>query len=87
VFGPGNGAAGDDGDLDAKFDIVERYFHIAAYRMTRSYVPFDDIDKLFVVLRKRPYSPTAARRFSLQQAVRCYEFFEFMRVPDTGDTR
>src|SRR5439155_7920490 len=26
VFGSGAGGAGDDGDLDAKFDIAERYF-------------------------------------------------------------
>lgn len=76
VFGPGTGGAGDDGDLDAKFDVVERYFEVVAWRMTRTYVPFDDIDKLFVVLRKRPYDPAARRVFSLPQAIRCYELFE-----------
>ena len=77
VFGPGGGGAGDDGDLDAKFDIVERYFEVVALRMTRSYVPFDDIDKLFVVLRKRCYDAARQRRLSRERAVQCYEWFEF----------
>lgn len=87
VFGPGTGAAGDDGDLDAKFDILERYFDLVAYRMTRSFVPFDDIDKLFVVLRKRPYAAAASRRFSLQHAVGCYEWFEVREHSGVGGAR
>jgi predicted O-methyltransferase YrrM len=69
VFAPGKGAAGDDGDLDAKFDIVERYFEVVKFKMTPCYVPAFDIDKLFVVLRRRAtYRGDAVRTFNLSEA-------------------
>jgi SAM-dependent methyltransferase len=69
VFGPGRGGAGDDGDLDAKFDIVERYFEVVKSKMIRAYVPAFDVDKLFVVLRRREnYQANVQRSFSLSEA-------------------
>ena len=74
VFGPGKGGPGDDGDLDAKFDIVERYFQVVRTRMTRAYVPAYDIDKLFVVLRRREtYQGNALRSFKLANAKLRYD--------------
>ena len=52
VFGPGNGGAGDDGDMDAKVAIMNRHFDILRYRMVECYLPPLDIDKLFIVARK-----------------------------------
>jgi SAM-dependent methyltransferase len=75
VFGPGKGGAGDDGDMDAKFDIVERYFEVVRYRMTQRYVPAFDIDKLFVVLRRRrTYQAAAQRTFRLADARQRYDY-------------
>jgi SAM-dependent methyltransferase len=69
VFGPGKGRAGDDGDLDAKFDVVERYFEVVKSKMIRAYVPAFDVDKLFVVLRRREsYQANVQRSFSLSEA-------------------
>ena len=69
VFGPGKGRAGDDGDLDAKFDVVERYFDVVKSKMTRAYVPAFDVDKLFVVLRRREsYQANVQRSFRLSEA-------------------
>ena len=69
VFGPGAGGAGDDGDLDAKFDIAERYFAVLRHKMTQTYVPAFDIDKLFVVMRRRHhYEADAVRTLRLSDA-------------------
>lgn len=69
VFGPGTGGPGDDGDLDLKFDIVERYFELIDTGMHRTFVPAHDIDKLFVKLRRRAsHAPDATRRFALDRA-------------------
>jgi SAM-dependent methyltransferase len=75
VFGPGKGGPGDDGDLDLKFDIVERYFEVVRHRMTECYVPAFDVDKLFVVLRRREaYRPDAQRTFRLESARQRYAY-------------
>jgi len=75
VFGPGAGAPGDDGDLDAKFEVMERYFELVDSKMTRAFVPTQDIDKLFVVLRRRPaVLATVTRQMNLAQARLRYEF-------------
>lgn len=75
VFGPGKGAPGDDGDLDRKFDIVERYFEVVKLRMLPAFVPAYDIDKLFVVLRRRPsYQSNAKRTFNLASAITRYGY-------------
>lgn len=75
VFGPGKGDPGDDGDLDAKFDIVERYFEVVKAKMTRCYVPAFDIDKLFVVLRRRQaHHEGAIRTFSLSESRQRYAY-------------
>jgi hypothetical protein len=54
IFGPGQGGPGDDGDLEQKFDIAERYFAIEKVKMVCAFVNEGDVDKLFVVLRRRP---------------------------------
>ncbi|MFN7711260.1 MAG: class I SAM-dependent methyltransferase [Curvibacter sp.] len=73
VFGPGTGGPGDDGDLDRKFDIMERYFELVDASMHRSFVPAHDIDKLFVRLRRRAaYAPDVQRSFSLAHARTLY---------------
>ncbi|MFN7641136.1 MAG: class I SAM-dependent methyltransferase, partial [bacterium] len=73
VFGPGTGGPGDDGDLDRKFDIMERYFELGDASMHRSFVPAHDIDKLFVRLRRRAaYAPDVQRSFSLAHARTLY---------------
>jgi 2-polyprenyl-3-methyl-5-hydroxy-6-metoxy-1,4-benzoquinol methylase len=73
VFGPGSGGVGDDGDLNEKFDVIEQYFYVVNYHMTRKYIPLIDIDKLFVVLKRRSaYEPTARRTFELEQAKQVY---------------
>lgn len=75
VFGPGKGTPGDDGDLDRKFEIVERYFEVVRHRMLPAFVPAHDIDKLFVVLRRRPsYQENAKRTFSLAEAKKRYAY-------------
>jgi SAM-dependent methyltransferase len=75
VFGPGAGGPGDDGDLDAKFDIAERYFEVLRHKMTRAYVPATDIDKLFVVMRRRDrYEPAAIRTLHLSEARERYAY-------------
>lgn len=75
VFGPGTGAAGDDGDLDRKFDILERYFELHDSKMTKAFVPSQDIDKLFVVLRRRPQVLSyVQRRMSLHEARKRYTY-------------
>ena len=53
VFAPGKSAVGDDGDFDAKMQIMNRYFEIERYRMVRCYLKHgvEDLDKLFIVAR------------------------------------
>ena len=75
VFGPGRGAAGDDGDLDSKFEVMERYFELVDSKMTKAFVPCHDIDKLFVVLRRRPeVLRTVERRMDLAGARQLYSY-------------
>lgn len=52
VFGPGKGDVGDDGDMEAKVQIISEHFAIERYRMVRKFLKYDDIDKLFIVARK-----------------------------------
>jgi SAM-dependent methyltransferase len=75
VFGPGSGAPGDDGDLDRKFDVMERYFELLDSKMTKTFVPSQDIDKLFVVLRRRSQVlPLVERRMNLIEARKRYSY-------------
>lgn len=75
VFGPGKGTPGDDGDLDRKFEIVERYFEVVRHRMLPAFVPAHDIDKLFVVLRRRPsWRADTKPTFSLAKARASYDY-------------
>ncbi len=75
VFGPASGEPGDDGDLNTKFEIVERYFDVIKHKMTRQFTPFHDIDKLFIILRRKPaYDADAKRTFDLESARRKYTY-------------
>lgn len=75
VFGPGTGGPGDDGDLDAKFDIVERYFDIVKMKMTKQFVTAHDIDKLFIVLKRKPqYKSDVVRKMDLASARLKYDY-------------
>lgn len=75
VFGPGAGKPGDDGDLDAKFEVMERYFELVDSKMTRAFVPSQDIDKLFVVLRRRPaVLASVQRQMNLAEARTRYDY-------------
>ncbi|MBX9963014.1 MAG: class I SAM-dependent methyltransferase [Burkholderiales bacterium] len=75
VFGPGTGGPGDDGDLDRKLAIAGRYFETLRHRMTHAFVPFHDVDKLFVVLRRRSQPvATAGAPFDLAAARQRYAY-------------
>lgn len=65
VSGPGTGSVGDDGDMNAKFDVVEQYFEVVDFYMTRRFIPLIDIDKLFVILKRRSAHQPTARRPSI----------------------
>ena len=75
VFGPGKGGAGDDGDLDAKFDIMERYFEVVRHKMVERFVQDADVDKLVVTLERRPrYEASAKRTLRLAEARTSYQY-------------
>lgn len=75
VFGPGTGGPGDDGDLDRKLAVAGRHFEILRHRMTPAFVPFHDVDKLFVVLRRRSQpAATATPPFDLAAARQRYAY-------------
>lgn len=58
---------------NAKFDVVEQYFEVVNLYMTRRFIPLIDIDKLFVILKRRSaHQPTARRTFDLERAKQIY---------------
>lgn len=74
VFGPGKGRPGDDGDMDKKVAILNKFFDIERYKMVRCYLGhgWGDIDKLFIVARlSQNPKPTS---FSLEAARKKYEY-------------
>jgi SAM-dependent methyltransferase len=74
AFGPGRGGPGDDGDLDAKFDIAAPYFEVIKHKMTWNPIP-NDIDKLFILMKKRDSVDYDAKRtFKLAEAIKKYEY-------------
>lgn len=72
VFGPGRGGHGDDGDMEHKMSIMNRYFDIERHRMVRCYLKNVDIDKLFIVARQS-LSPNKIR-FNLSEARKSYQW-------------
>lgn len=75
IYGKGEGEMGDDSDLNEKFDIVEKYFTVIKDKMTRKFVPLHDVDKLIVILQRRPqYLPKATRTFDLATSKRKYTY-------------
>jgi len=73
VWGPGEGGAGDDGDLEEKFRLVSRYFTLLRYKMIECFYPAD-IDKLFAVFRKKAAVTEPDLSFDLSAARNRYEF-------------
>lgn len=74
IFGPGKGGPGDDGDMDAKFDIAAAYFEVIKYKMTWNPIP-NDIDKLFVLMKKRDsVDYNAKRTFTRVEAIKKYHY-------------
>lgn len=58
---------------NAKFDVVEQYFEVVNLYMTRRFIPLIDIDKLFVILKRRSaHQATARRTFDLERAKQIY---------------
>jgi cyclopropane fatty-acyl-phospholipid synthase-like methyltransferase len=79
VFGPGLGNAGDDGDMDQKMRIINKYFTIERFRMVRSYLEHlvEDVDKLFIVA-KRTNNPVNID-FDILSARECYSWSYFTK--------
>ncbi|RUO65964.1 Methyltransferase domain-containing protein [Pseudidiomarina planktonica] len=74
VFGKGKGGVGDDGDMELKIQIMNKYFNIERYRMVRCFLGHrkGDIDKLFIVARQSD-SPSPIS-FDLTQAREKYSY-------------
>ncbi|AYD65293.1 class I SAM-dependent methyltransferase [Achromobacter sp. B7] len=53
VFAEGKGGMGDDGDMEHKVAIMNKYFTIERYRMVNCFLKhgIEDLDKLFIVAR------------------------------------
>lgn len=78
VWGDGKLGPGDDSNLDDKFDIAEQYFEVLKCKMVRCFYPGVDIDKLFVVMKRRPEpDSTIKRRLHLEQTKKSYEYLTF----------
>lgn len=58
VFAAGTGKPGDDGDMNEKIKIMNRYFDIERHRMVRCFLKhgIEDLDKLFIVAKKSDHS-------------------------------
>ena len=54
VFGQSLGSPGDDGDMDLKIKIINKYFSNERYRMVHCFLEHnvEDVDKLFIVGRR-----------------------------------
>jgi len=74
VFAEGKGVVGDDGDMELKVAIMNRYFTIERYRMVNCFLKHavEDLDKLFIVARLSD-SPAPAS-FSLPEAIKKYAY-------------
>jgi hypothetical protein len=69
------GKVGDDSDLNEKFNVIEKYFSVEKDKMISTYVPVCDVDKLFVVLKRRhDYLPHVNRTFDLSISKIKYNF-------------
>ena len=53
IFGAGKGGPGDDGDIEKKINMMLKYFAIESYKMVSKLVPAHDIDKLFIVMKRK----------------------------------
>jgi SAM-dependent methyltransferase len=74
VWGDGYLGPGDDSDLDKKFEICGQFFEIIKHKMVHSFYPVD-IDKLFVVFRRRQVQdPMFKTNFDLITARENYDY-------------
>jgi len=76
VYADGQGGVGDDGDMDVKMAIMNKYFDIERYRMVRCFLEHavEDLDKLFIVAR-RSEAPRPIN-FNLAEARMNYQWTE-----------
>lgn len=75
VFGKGTGVEGDDGDFDYKLSILETYFVVEKYKMVHKFVNYTDIDKLFVILKRRKSAAYDIKpSFCLTKAIKKYSY-------------
>lgn len=74
VFAEGKGGVGDDGDMEAKVAIMNRWFTIERYRMVHCFLEHgvDDLDKLFIVARKSERPEPCD--FRLPEAIKKYSY-------------
>lgn len=74
VYAEGKGAVGDDGDMEEKVAIMNRYFTIERYRMVNCFLKHlvEDLDKLFIVARRSDAPQPCS--FSLPEAIRKYAY-------------
>jgi SAM-dependent methyltransferase len=74
VFAEGKGNVGDDGDMENKVAIMNKYFDIERYKMVRCYLKHgvEDLDKLFIVAKQSLMPQPVA--FNLQEARQKYEY-------------
>lgn len=74
VFASGSGEMGDDGDMEQKISIMNKYFSIERYKMVCCFLKHavEDLDKLFIVA-KQSDSPIPID-FNLIQAREKYQY-------------
>ena len=74
VFAAGTGGVGDDGDMELKIQIMNRFFEIKRFRMVKCYLKHgvEDLDKLFVVAQKN--SKPKSVHFCLSEAIGKYHW-------------
>jgi SAM-dependent methyltransferase len=74
VWGDGTLGPGDDSDMDKKFELCGQFFEILKYKMVSAFYPVD-IDKLFVVFKRRQVQdPTFKTNFDLISARENYNY-------------
>lgn len=74
VFAEGKGGMGDDGDMEQKVAIMNKYFTIERYRMVNCFLKhgIEDLDKLFIVARLA--DNPAPIDFKLPEAIKKYAY-------------
>lgn len=73
-YGPGKGGEGDDGDMEEKVRIMNRWFTLERYRMVHCFLEHNvyDVNKLFIVARRAEQPEPAV--FSLAEAITRFHY-------------